>query len=98
MKKRFSEMTRTELEAEMESILGEIEKAEFPSQREILQSRYDTAKAYTLNPEQFTPGTYRVRGRKELFRLVYLNGVMAWGETDSEKEASFLISVLEKAE
>jgi len=89
-------MTLSELEKEMNSILAEMEKAEFPSQLEILQSKYDMARAYTLSAEQFPPGLYKVRGFEEPFRLEYINGVMAWGVMGSEKDASFPISLLEK--
>jgi hypothetical protein len=96
MKKLFSQMTREELEAEMLEILEALEKAEFPSQKEQMARKYYTAKAYTLNSADFTPGLYRVEGypAEERFKLNYINGIMGWGEMGEDPEASFPLSML----
>ncbi|TBL78226.1 DUF1811 family protein [Paenibacillus thalictri] len=95
MKKRFSEMTRDELETELKLLMEQMKHAQFPSEREILQSKYNTAKAYTLDAAGFLPGVYRVQGFDEPFHLKYVNGIMAWGEMGADREASFPLSLLE---
>ncbi|MDQ1913072.1 DUF1811 family protein [Paenibacillus sp. GD4] len=94
MKKLYSQMSREELEAELRELSDAMEKAEFPSQKNVLQSKYVTAKAYTLDPADFTPGVYKVDGVQTLFELKYINGIYAWGSMDNEPEASFPISML----
>ncbi|MDF2962887.1 MAG: hypothetical protein K0S39_4622 [Paenibacillus sp.] len=95
MKKLYSQMTREELEAEMQESLEAMAKAEFPSQRDLLERKYYTAKAYTLNPADFPLGTYKVEGHPgESFELQYVNGIMGWGMMGDDPEASFPLSML----
>ncbi|MCR8633535.1 MULTISPECIES: YfhH family protein [Paenibacillus] len=96
MKKLFSQMSREELELEMLQSLEAMEKAEFPSQKELLERKYYTAKAYTLNPLEFPPGIYKVIGHPvdASFKLNYINGIMGWGEMGEDLEASFPLSML----
>lgn len=94
MKKLYSQMSPDELEAEMAEILEAMENVEFPSQKELLERKYYTAKAYTLNPNDFPPGQYTVDGYEETFELEYLNGMMGWGTMGKDPEASFPISML----
>lgn len=95
--RRYSEMSREELAAEVEKLEAEKRKAAFPSQAEMLERKRWMAKAYMLAGEPFPPGMYRVEGEAEPFELVYLNGVMAWGRMGSENEASFPISMLARS-
>lgn len=94
--KRYSEMSREELAAEMEGLREEMRRAEFPSQREMLERKRRMAEAYTLSGESFPPGLYGVVGYAEPFELKYVNGVMAWGRMGTENEASFPISMLRR--
>lgn len=87
-------MSHVELEAEMIEILESIGKVEFPSQKEQLERKYYTAKAYTLNSADFPQGTYKVEGFDEPLELQYINGIMAWGIQGDDKEASFPLSML----
>ncbi|GAA3407251.1 DUF1811 family protein [Paenibacillus hodogayensis] len=92
--KRYGEMTREELQAELDRLEAEKGEAEFPSQTEIRTQKRWMIKAYLLSAASFVPGTYRVFGFSEPFELTYVNGVMAWGRMGSEEEASFPISML----
>lgn len=94
MKKLYSQMTAEELEQEMRSIREAMEQAEFPSQRAVLERKWYTAKAYTMDRSRFAPGLYKVEGQQQLFEVAYLNGIMAWGRMGDEPEASFPISML----
>lgn len=94
--KRYSEMSREELLAEMDKLAAEKSRAEFPSQAELLERKYWMAKAYTLSPNSFPPGIYEVEGNE--FMLEYINGIMAWGKMGLNNEASFPISMLKKVE
>ncbi|WP_426447413.1 YfhH family protein [Paenibacillus sp. S-38] len=94
MKKLYSQMSREELEHEMKTLREDIERAEFPSQKAVLESKYETAKSYTLDPADFPPGLYKVHNVQLPFHVVYLNGIMAWGTLDGREEASFPLSML----
>lgn len=96
MKKLYSQMTLAELEAEMLEIVEAMEKAEFPSQKEQLERKFYTAKAYTLDPADFPPGQYKVEGFEEPLELQYINGIMGWGTQGEDKEASFPLSMLSR--
>lgn len=94
MKKLYSQMTRQELEEEMGQIRLQMNQVEFPSQRAVLEQKYYIAKAYTLNPEDFSPGLYKVENVQLPFEVRYVNGIMAWGSLGEEPDASYLISML----
>ncbi|GCL71201.1 DUF1811 domain-containing protein [Paenibacillus naphthalenovorans] len=94
MKKLYSQMTPEELQTEMKLLQEEIQRAEFPSQRSVLERKYYAAKAYTLNPADFPPGLYKVDGEQLPFEVHYVNGIMAWGTLGQEPDASFPISML----
>jgi hypothetical protein len=95
LKKLYSQMSFEELDAEILEILEAMPKAEFPSQKEQLERKYYTAKAYMLNPTDFPPGIYEVEGNAgERFQLDYINGIMGWGVMDNKEEASFPLSML----
>ncbi|MBE1446986.1 DUF1811 family protein [Paenibacillus sp. OAS669] len=97
MKKLYSQMSPGELDAELADILEALAKAEFPSQKELIERKYYTAKSYLLDPSDFQPGTYRVEGFEEPFELEYINGMMGWGKMGNDPEASFPISMLTRA-
>ncbi|TVY06719.1 DUF1811 family protein [Paenibacillus cremeus] len=94
MKKLFSEMTKQELEAEMKQLREEIAEAEFASQKAVLERKYYTAMAYTLDPADFPPGAYKVEHVQLPFVVRYLNGIMAWGTIGEDEEASYPISMI----
>jgi hypothetical protein len=96
MKKLYSQMTKEELAAEMAELREAMEKAEFESQKHVLESKYMTAMAYTLDPADYPPGVYKIEGQQLLFELKYLNGIYAWGRMGDDLEASFPISMLNR--
>ncbi|PYI54490.1 DUF1811 family protein [Paenibacillus flagellatus] len=96
--KRYGEMTREELLAEVDKLKREKKGASFPSQAEMLERKIKMAESYLLSPDSFPPGTYEVEGSAERFELRYVNGVMAWGTMGREDEASFPLSMLKRIE
>jgi hypothetical protein len=95
VKKLYSQMSYIELEKEMHDILNEMIKVEFTSQKELLERKYYMAKSYTLRPADFEPGLYLIQGyQDEKFELLYVNGIMGWGNFGSEREVSFPLSML----
>jgi hypothetical protein len=96
MHKRYSEMSQEELTRELYRLQVEMKKAEWPTQLEMLKRKFYMAKAYTLNPADYPPGTYEVEEEKEPFRLDRLEGIMAWGRLGEEAERAFPISMLKR--
>lgn len=94
--KRYGEMSREELLAEVGMLETEKRKAEFPSQAEMLERKIWMAKAYMMASESFPQGMYEIEGHSEPFELLYVNGIMAWGRMGAENESSFPISMLRK--
>lgn len=97
MNKRYSEMTKEELFAEMQHALGEKRKKEqagFISEANILEQKYYMAKSYLTDPETILAGQrYRVEGMEELFSVRYLNGVMAWGTFPSKPDEEIALPI-----
>ncbi|CAN2254294.1 MULTISPECIES: YfhH family protein [Bacillus] len=100
MEKRYSQMTPHELNTEIASLSEKARKAEqhgIINELAVLERKIAMAKAYLLNPEDFTPGeTYRVEGSEDGFIISYVNGVFAWGYRTSapDQEEALPISVL----
>ncbi|WP_202080972.1 YfhH family protein [Caldalkalibacillus salinus] len=97
---RYSDMTKDELYAEMQRLIGEARKKEqagFISEANILEQKYYMAKSYLLPPEEIHKGqSYGVAGEKGVFTVRYLNGVFAWGTLEGdEEEVGFPIGRLE---
>ncbi|MCO4851584.1 YfhH family protein [Bacillus vallismortis] len=101
MEKRYSQMTPYELNTEIASLSEKARKAEqhgIINELAVLERKIAMAKAYLLNPEDFTPGeTYRVEGSEDVFIISYVNGVFAWGYRTStpDQEEALPISVLQ---
>jgi hypothetical protein len=91
--KKYAEMTKEELQIEIENLQAQIQKAEFQSQLAVLESKINFALAFSLSVEDFPPGLYTVKGYEHPMQVTYLNGVMAWGTMEGE-EVSFPISLL----
>ncbi|AMA71915.1 MULTISPECIES: YfhH family protein [Aneurinibacillus] len=99
--KRYSEMTREELQAEMQRLRAESMRkyqAGYISEASVLESKFFMARSYLLNPDHFMSGQeYGVIGYDEPFFVRYLNGVMAWGHfRSSTEERAFPIGRLEE--
>lgn len=90
MDKKFSEMDRAELDAEMQRLMGESRKKEqagFISEANVLEQKFYLAKSYALDPSQIIVGdTYEIIGESSLFTVDYLNGVFAWGKLAEDDE------------
>lgn len=99
--KRMSEMSKEELEREMQRLWAEAKKKEragFISEANVLEQKFYMAKSYLMDPAQIEVGAqYRVAGEEGIFTVEYLNGVFAWGKLDTDEEKrGFPIGRLEK--
>ncbi|WP_286884707.1 DUF1811 family protein [Aneurinibacillus sp. UBA3580] len=99
--RRYSEMSREELQAEMQRLRGESMRkyqAGYVSEASVLESKFFMARSYLLDPDDFMSGQeYGVIGYDEPFFVRYLNGIMAWGHfRSSEEEKAFPIGRLEE--
>ena len=102
MDKRYSEMSVEELNRELLRLKEATMKkhqAGFLSEASVLEQKFYMAKSYLLEPSSFHPGEdYHVTGQEGLFRINYLNGVMAWGTfANSDEEIALPISRLERS-
>ncbi|WP_047150443.1 YfhH family protein [Aneurinibacillus tyrosinisolvens] len=98
---RYSEMSREELQAEMQKLRAEGMRkyqAGYISEASILETKFFMARSYMLNPDDYPSGQeYIVVGYDEPFFVRYLNGVMAWGHfSSSTEEKAFPIGRLEE--
>jgi hypothetical protein len=101
--KRYSEMSAYELNQEIARLHEKARKAEqmgMVNEFAVLERKILMAKAYLLNPEDFTPGEiYELTGDPgTYFKVDYLNGVFAWGYrlNGDGKEEGVPISMLKK--
>ncbi|WP_134703944.1 YfhH family protein [Ammoniphilus sp. YIM 78166] len=99
MDKRYSEMTKEELDYELLKLKEASMKkhqAGFFSEAAVLEQKFYMAKSYTLDPSRYLPGqAYQVTGYEGDFTISYMNGVMAWGHfKDSSEEVAFPIGRL----
>lgn len=105
LEKRYSTMTRHELQQEISHLHEKARKAEqmgIVNEFAVLERKAIMAKSYLLNPDDFTPGEiYAIQGAPgTYFRIDYLNGVFAWGYrlNGDGKEEALPISMLEEIE
>ncbi|WP_027724732.1 YfhH family protein [Tuberibacillus calidus] len=102
MPKRYSQMSREELEEEIKSLKVKEQRAEqagMINEVEVLQRKQVMAASYLLNPEDFKQGDVMVikEGDGTPFKIEYLDGVFAWGYYGNETEMrAFPIALLVK--
>ncbi|NNV06669.1 YfhH family protein [Geobacillus sp. C56-T2] len=82
--KRYSEMTKEELQQEIAVLAEKARKAEqmgMVNEYAVYERKIAMARAYMLNPADFRPGEiYEIEGAPgEYFKVRYLKGVFAWG-------------------
>ncbi|GAB7389052.1 hypothetical protein BSNK01_28900 [Bacillaceae bacterium] len=99
--KRFSEMKEEELRRQLDELEREVRRlraAGNTSELAIVERKYYLAKSYLIDPREIVPGeTYCVEGERRLFRVDYLNGVMAWGRLEgSFEQTAYPIAMLAK--
>lgn len=97
--KRFSEMSRDELKQlvkRLEKEKEELKVAGMDSQAAVAEQKYRMARSYLLDPAAIRiDALYEVEGENQLFRVEYVNGVMAWGTLgDSTEKVSYPIAML----
>ncbi|MCQ6267421.1 YfhH family protein [Fictibacillus sp. WQ 8-8] len=100
MEKRYSEMTKTELTAEIADLHAKAQKAEqmgMISEFSVYERKITMAKSYLLDPSVFEAGeTYPIQGDPgSTFKIVYMNGIFAWGyRNESHELEAFPIAML----
>jgi hypothetical protein len=99
--KRYSEMSEFELKQEIAMLNEKAKKAEqlgIVNEFAVLERKMVMAKAYLLNPADFSPGEiYEIEGDPgSYFKIDYMNGVFAWGYrlNGDRKEEALPISML----
>lgn len=82
--KRYSQLTRYELQQEIAALHEKARKAEqlgMVNEYAVLERKAIMAKSYLLNPDDFKPGEiYQIDGDPgAYYKIEYLNGIFAWG-------------------
>ncbi|GIO27852.1 YfhH family protein [Ornithinibacillus bavariensis] len=107
MNYRYSDLSVEQLYAEIGKLKEKAQKAEQLgniSELAVYERKMQVALAYTLNPEDFLPGSiYEMRNDLgHSFKINYMEGVFAWGHRVNlldevyEKEEAIPISLLGK--
>lgn len=97
--KQYSNMSKIELVKETDRLRRDakqkVGEGKF-HEVDVLEQQYYFAKSYLMEPEDIEPNTiYHVHGEAGIFRVSYINGVMAWGRiNDEEPETAFPIGRL----
>ncbi|MFA9559258.1 YfhH family protein [Evansella sp. AB-rgal1] len=100
MDKKYSEMTHQELMDEIAQLKVKAQKAEqmgMINEFAVHERKITMAQAYMMDPSVFKPDdVYEIRNSEaETFRIVYMNGVFAWGHRNNGQEEEALpISLL----
>lgn len=99
--KRYSSMTKHELQQEIALLNDKARKAEqmgMVNEYAVLERKAIMAKSYLLNPDDFLPGEiYEIEGDPgAYFKVAYMNGVFAWGFRlrDGQAEEALPIAML----
>ncbi|TCS95823.1 DUF1811 family protein [Hazenella coriacea] len=87
---RYSQMTKGELLDEIQRLENEQMNAlreGWESQAEMFKQKRNLARSYLVEPTAIKPNQlYQVEEQDSLFRVAYLNGVMAWGHLENSAE------------
>ena len=88
MEKRLSDLSKYELEQEIQALHERKRKAEqmgMVSEIEVVLRRIAIAESYLIDPSSFRPGeTYVVNYNDRPFRLKFVNGIMGWGTFEGD--------------
>ncbi|MFC4077583.1 DUF1811 family protein [Salinithrix halophila] len=80
---QYSRMSREDLLEEicrLETEESRARRSSMPGEVAVIRQKINFAKSYLTDPATIRPGyLYQVEGESHLFRVEYLNGVMAWG-------------------
>lgn len=94
--RRLSELSEAELRQEIEELQKGMEQQRpGSSEYEVMRQKWLMARSYSIRHTSFLPGDYRVEGEERIFKLKYVNGVMAWGVWEDGAEAAVPIAVLQ---
>jgi peptidoglycan/xylan/chitin deacetylase (PgdA/CDA1 family) len=96
--RRYSDLSHDELTTEIETLHDSIQRATMDSQRDVLIQKWLLARSYLVKERDFPAGNYRVEGYESIFKLSYLNGVMAWGIWEHGEQTALPIALLQKLE
>jgi hypothetical protein len=96
--KRYSQMSRVELQGAIRELESQLSHAAFESELEIIKQKIAVARSYLIDPATIEiGGRYRVADTAKLFQVAYLNGIFAWGTLEGEeKEQAFPIALLQR--
>ncbi len=94
MEKRYSQMSRYELEQEIASLNEKSKKAEQMGRGNefaVYERKIAMAKTYMLDPADYQPGkTYRIAQEGSTFEVEFINGVFAWGYRNNSSQIEAL--------
>ncbi|WP_374722574.1 YfhH family protein [Peribacillus tepidiphilus] len=103
MEKRYSQMSKHELQQEIASLHEKARKAEqmgIVNEFAVLERKAIMAKSYLLNPDDYKPGEiYPIEGDPgSYFKIDYMNGIFAWGYrlNGNGKEEALPIALLKQ--
>ncbi|KIL47164.1 YfhH family protein [Jeotgalibacillus campisalis] len=102
--KRYSSMSKHELEQEIADIKEKARKAEqlgYVNEFAVLERKAIMAQCYLLDPKNYKAGTvYAIKNDPgSYFKIDYLNGVFAWGYRlrGEKKQEALPISMLDNS-
>ncbi|MBA4602163.1 DUF1811 family protein [Thermoactinomyces mirandus] len=84
---RFSQMSKKDLQLEIEHLTRKIEEAELKGmdhELPVLEQKRNIARSFLIDPAAIQSDCwYTVEGQNTHFYVEYVNGIMAWGTREN---------------
>lgn len=99
MTKRFSEMSKEELDREIHQLEKKQQEAQqqgIESEASMYKQKKNIARSYLIDPQSIQIGEhYHIEEQEGVFVVSYVNGVMAWGHwIESDERIAFPLATL----